>query len=369
MPTDSGQLKVAVIHDWLTGMRGGENVLEAILELFPESEIFTLFYIPGKLSPRIENHPIHTSFLNKIPYAHKFYKLLLPLFPLAIEHFDLSSFGLVISSSHCVAKGVIPSPDALHICYCHTPMRYAWDKRKDYFGSPWKSFLTSGFLHRLRIWDTVSSSRTDYFIANSNWVRARINKYYRRQSHVIHPFVDASFLKANPAVTRDYYLVVSALVPYKKVELAIQACEKMKRKLLIVGSGDEELRLRNLATSTTEFLGRVSGEKLKELYSGARALLFPGEEDFGITPLEAMGTGTPVIAFERGGVLETVVPNQTGLFFKDQTVDSLLSAIQDFESRTINWENQCIERARQFSKEHFMNSFRAFVENALKQSI
>lgn len=357
-----GNPRVAIIHDWLITYRGGERMLEAIGELFPNATIFTLFHDPKTLKEVLSHHEIKASFLNKIPKVKKFYRALLPLMPMAIEQFDLGNFDLVISSSHCVAKGVIVSPTALHICYCYTPMRYAWDKTSDYF-TGWKKAFTLPFLHYLRQWDVTSSARVDCFIAISNFVKQRIKKYYRRESIVINPFANLEGLQSQDFFSGDYYLTVSALAPYKRVDLAIAACEKLKRRLLVVGDGQDRNRLKQIAGKYTEFLGLVEAEKLKSLYQGARAFLFPGEEDFGIAPLESMACGRPVIAFGRGGTLETVIDGKTGLFFKEPTVDSLINAIEDFERREKEFSKElCIERAVEFSKEKFLLEFTKQVE-------
>jgi len=364
MPTDLKNLKVAVIHDWLNGMRGGEHVLDAILEIFPQAELFTLFYSPGKLNSRIENRPIHASFLNRLPRVEKYYRFLLPFFPLAIERFDLNGFDLVISSSHCVAKGVIPRPNALHVCYSFTPMRYAWDRYLDYFGTTILEPILYPFLHYLRIWDVSSSARVDHFLTLSNWVKGRIQRYYRRNSQVIYPFFNPGQFSPTKGKKGNFYLVVSAFGPYKKIELAIQACEQLGRKLIIIGSGQQERYLRSLAGPNTTFLGKAPLKTLKEMYSEAKALLFPGQEDFGITPLEAMASGTPVIAFNQGGVTETVVPNETGLFFNEQTVESLSQAILDFESMENHWAEACVKRSYCFTRDLFLKHFSDFVEKA-----
>lgn len=364
MPTEMNHLKVAVIHDWLNGMRGGEQVLDAILEVFPDAELFTLFYSPGKLNSRIENRPIHTSFLNRLPWAQKFYRFLLPLFPMAVEQFDLNRFDLVISSSHCVAKGVIPRPNALHVCYSHTPMRYIWDRTHDYFRSKIIRAILTPALHYLRLWDSSSNNRVDYFLANSRWVQSRIKKYYRRDSFVLNPFFNSNLFSPSNGEKGDYYLVVSAFAPYKRIDLAIKACEQLGKKLIIIGSGQDERQLQSIAGPHTTFLGKAPLETLQEMYAGAKALLFPGQEDFGITPLEAMASGTPVIAFNQGGVTETVVDRQTGLFFNEQTVESLCESVLAFERMDNEWTDACVQRARAFSRDLFVQNFRRFMEAA-----
>lgn len=355
-------LKVALIHDWLHTHRGGEKILEALCEIFPSAPIFTLFYSPGRCSPLIERHPIHTSFLNRLPGNRKYYRYLLPLFPLAAEKLHILDYDLIFSSSHCVAKGVIPSPGATHISYCHTPMRYAWDRYQDYFGKSWAEWAFLPFLHQLRIWDSVSSNRVDHFIANSYWVKQRIQKYYRRESRVITPFVDLDFFQPKIKSKEDFYLIVSSFVPYKRLDIAIQACRNLGKRLILVGEGPEESKLRSLSGPGIEFAGRVEFSQLRDLYCRARALLFPGEEDFGIAPLEAMACGTPILAFARGGVTETVVEKETGLFFFEQTSPSLEKVISEFESSPSDfWVDACRARAEKFSKKIFQQKITDFV--------
>ena len=298
-------MKVAIIHDWLTGMRGGEKVLEAFCELFPQAHVYTLLHLPRTVSPSIEALPIHTSFIQNLPFSKKGYRRYLPLFPMAIERFDLKGYDLILSCSHCVAKGIVPPPDALHISYLLTPMRYAWDMFGEYFGAK-KSRLIPFFIHYLRMWDVTSSQRVDDFLAISKHVQRRIMKYYRRDAEVIYPPVDTRRFK--PGTKKgDFFLIVSSLVSYKAVDVAVEAFNRLGYPLRIIGSGPEEQRLRAMARSNVAFLGWQRDEVVAEAYSRCRALIFPGEEDFGIVPLEAMASGRPVIAFGRGGALETIV--------------------------------------------------------------
>lgn len=352
MPT-----KVALVHDWMVTHRGGEKVFEAIAELFPTADVFTLFHEPGVMSPAIDSRKITTSWLNKIPWARRIHRYFLPLMPMAIESFDLTGYDLIISSSHCVAKGVIPPPNAPHLTYCHTPMRYAWDKRGNYFKSILQKKVTRPILPLLRVWDVTSSHRVDSFVANSHWVAARIEKYYRRDATVITPFVDDFYFKGAEVPREDFYLVVSSFAPYKRIDLAIAACQKLGRKLVVVGDG-QETGLKSLASAQIQFVGRVSDAELRGLYLKARALVFPGEEDFGIVPLEAMAGGCPVIAYGKGGLTETVIENTTGLFFNEQSVDSLIKAILQFEiNGTIN-SASCRTRAMRFTKDRFQEAFK-----------
>ena len=328
--------KVAIIHDWLTGMRGGEKCLELFCEIFPQAEIFTLLHIKGSVSPLIESHPIHVSFIQNMPLVKRRYRYYLPLFPSAIENFDLSDFDLVLSSSHCVAKGILPGVMARHVCYCYTPMRYAWDMRHHYFPLREMPLLKRRtipmILNQLRIWDITANSRVDEFIAISKYVAKRIERNYGRQASVVYPPVDTEFYTLSEQQD-DFYLMVSALAPYKRVDLAIEAFNELGFPLTIIGNGQDEKRLKKMAASNVQFLGWMSDEDVRSYYQRCRAFVFPGEEDFGITPLEAMACGKPVVAYKRGGATETVIeykPNRkdyTGVFFEEQTVESLKEAV------------------------------------------
>jgi len=365
-------MKVAVVHDWLTSMRGGEKCLEIFCELFPDADLYTLLHIPGACSDKIERMKIHTSFIQRLPFAAKRYRNYLPLFPGAIERFNFRSYELIISSSHCVAKGIIPPPDSLHICYIHTPMRYIWDMFDDYFfkdrvGAV-KRNLISQIATWLRTWDAASSSRVDHFIANSRHTQKRVWKYYRREAQVIYPPVDTSFFQPG-GEKQDYYLMVSALVPYKRFDLAIDAFNQLKRPLVIIGGGPEEKRLRGLARfSGIKFLGRQDDETLRKHYQGCRALVFPGEEDFGIVPVEAMACGRPVIAYARGGLLETVIPfnassHPTGIFFGEQNPKSLSDAVMNFEKREDEFKPEAIRaQAEKFDRGIFKEKISELVE-------
>jgi glycosyltransferase involved in cell wall biosynthesis len=329
-------LRVALVHDWLTGMRGGEKVLEQLGAMFPDAPIYTLFHFPGSVSAAIESHPIHTSFLQRAPGIRRHYRRYLPLFPAAIEDFDLAGFDLVISSSHCVAKGIIPPPDGRHFCYCHTPMRYAWDQEHAYF--PRRRGLVARAraltLTALRAWDAAAAARVDLFIANSSFVASRIRVYYGRDAEVVHPPVAVDYFTpaaASAPATRHggYALVVSALAPYKRVELAIGACARSGIELRIVGDGPERERLEGLARLAgpgARLLGRVGDEELRNLYRGARMLVQPGVEDFGIAAVESLACGTPVVAVGRGGVLDVVVDGRHGVLYDDRLPGGSASA-------------------------------------------
>ncbi|MGR3317157.1 MAG: glycosyltransferase [Candidatus Anammoxibacter sp.] len=379
-------MKVALIHDWLTGMRGGEKCLEVLCDLYPDADIFTLLHKKGSVSDCIEKRNIKTSFIQNLPFSSK-YRRFLPLFPTAIELFDLSDYDLVLSSSHCVAKGVITRPDAVHICYCHTPMRYVWDMYHAYFGKERVGFISRVFFPiiatYLRLWDASSSSRVDHFVTNSNFVAKRILKFYGRKSEVVYPPVDCSAFKISANVA-DYYLMVTAFAPYKRVDLAIRAFNRLQLPLIIIGSGQDEKRLRGISADNVKFLGWQTDEKVSEYYSKCKALVFPGEEDFGIVPLEAQASGRPVIAYGKGGVCETVVAanprnnaspglhsevdgrqsemrdyeidtgNATGLFFYEQTVNAIVNAVKEFEKIAQSFDSKSIRNhALKFDKPVF----------------
>lgn len=331
----SAGVKVALVHDWLTGMRGGERVLEEFIRLFPQGDIFTLVHQPGSVSDAISARRIIESPISRLPFGRSHFRAWLPLFPWAVEAFDLKGYQLVLSSSHCVAKGVIPPPDALHVSYVHTPMRYVWDMRGEYLGRMGAGgrAVAGWGAHYLRNWDASSSRRVDRFVANSNHVRKRILKYYRRDADVVHPPVDvAKFTIGHGG--GGYYVTVSALVPYKRVDIAIEACERVGARLKVVGDGPEYARLRRLAGPMTEFTGPLTTAELADLYRDAVALIHSGEEDFGIAPLEAQACGRPVIAYGRGGALETVVAAgdaPTGVFFTEPEAESLAGVLRDFD--------------------------------------
>jgi glycosyltransferase involved in cell wall biosynthesis len=301
-------MKVAIVHDWLTGMRGGEKCLEVFCELFPEATIFTLLHNKGSVSKIIESMDIKTSFIQHLPKAPTKYRSYLPLFPKAIESFDLSGYELILSSSHCVAKGIRKPKDSLHVCYCYTPMRYAWMFYDEYFGnlSIMKRMLIKPLLGRLRRWDLKTNEGVDFFIAISDNIKDRISNCYSRDSYVIYPPVDIDrFSLSNES--EDFYLIVSALVPYKRVDLAVDAFNQNGKRLLIIGTGNSQESLKKKAKNNIEFLGWSSDDEIAGYYKRCKALIFPGEEDFGIVPVEAQACGKPVIAYAKGGALETVV--------------------------------------------------------------
>jgi glycosyltransferase involved in cell wall biosynthesis len=350
-------------------MRGGEKVLEALCQLYPDATIFTLLHKKGSVSHFIERMEIKTSFIQKFPFAASKYRYYLPFFPTAMELFNLEEFNIIISSSHCVAKGAIIPQNSLHICYCHTPMRYAWNMYYEYFNKQRVGLISRitipFFINYLRIWDIVSSNRVDYFIANSKNVSQRIKKFYNRSSVVIHPPIDTDFFQPGTH-KKDFFLIVSALAPYKKISLAIETFNQLKVPLKVVGIGSELRRLKKMAKSNIEFLGWVSNEELLELYQQCRAFIFPGEEDFGICPLEAQACGKPVVAFARGGILETVSDGKTGVFFHKATVDALIQAIDKVEKISFNKES-IRQNALRFSKEKFKQKICEYIKECLEK--
>lgn len=363
-------MKTAIVHDWLTGMRGGEKCLEVLCELFPDAPIYTLLHNRGAMSPLIESKKIITSFIQHLPLKEKKYRSYLPLFPLAIEQFDFSEYDLVISTSHAVAKGA-KVKNGIHICYCHTPMRYVWEMYDEYFGKGKAGVFTRSAMHcvapYLRRWDVRTADRVHYYIANSENVRKRIQEHYHREAEVIFPPVDTDLFSLSEK-NEEYFLMVSALVPYKKVELAVSVFNANKKKLFIIGKGPEERKLRAMANSNIEFLGWRSDEELQRYYSACAALIFPGEEDFGIVPLEAMACGKPVIAFGKGGALETVAEGKTGIFFYQQTEESLQQAIQLFQN-TKFYPQSIRKHALQFSRPMYKQKMKAFIESKLPKPL
>lgn len=399
-------LKVALVHDWLNGMRGGEKVLEVIGRLFPGAPIYTLLAVPEALSGELRSHPIHTSYLQGYPFFRRHYRHYLPLFPSAIEDFDLKGYDLLISTSHCVAKGAIPGPEALHLSYCHSPMRYAWDQEHAYFPQRRGPIarLRSLFLSRLREWDVASCPRVDQFWANSHFVARRLRRYYGREAEVLPPPIDLAAFRPdmlekqdeqehngdlssrlrplghldeesaeNPqeapvqrepksvkielgkpgAGTPPFCLAVSALVPYKRLDLAILACERLGMPLRIVGKGPEERRLARLCGPNTQLLGRVPEDELRRLYREASFFLQPGVEDFGMASVEALASGTPVVAVGQGGVLDIVRDGEHGVLYSGFEVDNLCQAI-DKASRIRFNILKLIQQAEFFSVESFV---------------
>jgi glycosyltransferase involved in cell wall biosynthesis len=361
--------RIALVHDWLTGMRGGEKVLEVLCELYPDAPVYTLVALPDKLSATLASRRIISSFLQRIPGIDKRYRHFLPLFPFAIERFDLGGYDLVISSSHAVAKGVRPAAGALHISYVHTPMRYVWDMFDQYFnpGSTGSAALAVIRLiaKRIRRWDVRSCSRVHHFIANSSYIADRIQRHYHRDAVVIHPPVSVDRFNVGAENGRGF-LVVSALVPYKRVDIAIAAANAVGAELRIIGDGPEAAKLRAMAGPTVRFDGWVSDEEIAQAYTDCRALLFPGEEDFGIVPVEAMASGRPVIAYGRGGATETVREGLSGILFNEQSPASLIEAMHRFD--TIAFDPAAIRRhAESFSRDRFADEIKRFVDRAWEE--
>lgn len=361
-------MKVALVHYWLTGMRGGEAVLEALGELYPDADIYTHVVDPDSISEQLQQHAIHTTFIQRLPFAKKAYQSYLPFMPLALESLDLTGYDLVISSESGPAKGVIVPPDALHVCYCHSPMRYLWDMYHEYRRSVgWlKRMLMAPVSHYLRQWDVTTASRVDEFVVNSRFVGQRVARYYHRGSTVVHPPVDLHRFK--PSGTHDdYYLMVGQLVAYKRADLAVDAFARLDRKLVVVGEGEMRKELERSAGANVEFVGWKSNAEVEDYYRRCRALVFPGCEDFGIVPVEAMASGRPVIAFGRGGATETVIDGETGVLFGDQTVESLVDAINRFEAIEGDLSTARIrERAEEFDVAHFRNSMRNLIAELLE---
>jgi glycosyltransferase involved in cell wall biosynthesis len=362
--------RVALVHYWLIGMRGGERVLEQIVRLFPEAEIFTHVVDRSAISPILRERPIHETFIGRLPGARRHYQKYLGLMPRALEELDLRGFDLVISSESGPAKGVIVPPDAAHVCYCHSPMRYVWDHYPDYsarLALPGRLYF-SHLAHRLRQWDVTSAARVDSFIANSSFVAGRIARIYNRQAEVVHPPVDLAAYRPEPGRSRDYYLFVSELTRYKRADLVIEAFRDFGGSLKVVGGGEEQARLARDLPGNVELLGRIPAQDLPGLYQGAKALIFPGEEDFGIVPLEAMACGTPVLAYGSGGVLDSVLDGVTGLFFQAQTVGALLGAVAAFERTAQSFDpSRIAAHARTFGEERFREKFASAVEATRRQ--
>ena len=376
-----GDLRVAIVHHWFITHGGGERVFDTIANIFPTADVFSLFFDKQKFAPALQKHKVTTSFLDKIPVARKAHRHLLPFYPLAVEMLDLSGYDLVITSDSGPMKGVLTDPQSTHICYCHSPMRYLWDGHASYQRSlsPLTQTIFGVASHYVRNWDYSAAQRVDHFLANSHYVAARIRKYYRRDSTVIHPPIDTSqsYLAGKH---ENYYLAVGRLVPYKRTDILIGACSKLGRKLVIVGDGPERKRLERESPRNVEFPGELDDSELRDAYARCRALLFAADEDFGMVPLEAQSYGRPVIAFGKGGSLETVRGSYTpirqqngtkenpitGLFFREQTVDSLAEAIVSFESsEEIFLPHQIQSYARTFDTSVFIERIRGYEDSVM----
>ena len=356
-------MRVALVHDYLNQYGGAERVLEAFCQIFPKAPIYTLLYDEKRTGSAFKNCQIKTSFLQKVPLVKSHHRPFLMLMPLAIEQFDLSQYDLVLSDSASYAKGVITSPKALHICYCHTPIRYAWDDSHRYieefgYSGPIKKIIPF-FMNYIRLWDEQAAARVDKFIANSNFVSQRIRKYYHQESKVIHPPVKTDLFYLADKID-DYFLIVSRFLPYKRIDLAIEAFNQLGFPLKIIGDGPDRKRLEKISKGNIEFVGLVSDNKLKDYYAHCQAFIFPQEEDFGITAVEAMASGRPVIAYQAGGALETIKPEVTGLFFKEQTKKSLVEVLKKFNPN--NFDPKVIrEKAMEFDQEKFKQRIKEFI--------
>ena len=379
-------MKVAIVHDWLVNYGGAERVVEAMLSLYPDAEIFTLVYDEKKMGKFFPKEKVHTTFLQKVPFSLKMYTKMLSFMPKAFESFDFTGFDLVLCSSSCCAKGVITPPSVPHVAYIHSPMRYAWDLYFDYKKRSGKitSFFMDKMIPQIRLWDVISSQRIDKIIVNSNFIRRRTKKYWNRESEVIYPPVNTENLTPNNLPPENFYVAFSRFVPYKRLDLAIKACGQLKRNLVVIGSGSQEKELKALAESYTNinskenfeqsakitFTGRISDEKVKDYLQRAKALIFCAEEDFGIIPVEAQACGRPVIAFKKGGAMETVLDGKTGVFFESQTETSLKNAILDFEEKEKNglFDSKFISsHAKKFSTENFIENLKSAINRTLQE--
>ena len=360
-------MRVAIVHDFLYTMRGAERVLDVLCELYPHADLYSLIYRKGTLNPRIENRRVVASFLNFFPGNHRWW---LAFYPWAISRIDLSEYDLVLSSSYAVAKGVEVPEGTPHICYCHTPMRYIWDMYEEYFHASRKIGVVRTMLdslaNHLRRWDVRTAAGVDAFIANSTTVAARIRRIYGRDSTIIHPPADAEYFTPVPAAREDWYLCASAFSPYKRADLVIESFRKSGRKLKVVGAGQDERRIRKMCGGSVEFVGWLPNEGLRDMYRRGRGLIFAGEEDFGILPVEAQLCGMPVVAFGKGGLRDSIVDGETGIFFAEQTVESLNAAVDRFEKSNISPET-CRRNGERFSKPRFRDELRSFIDRKVEE--
>ncbi len=362
--------RVAYVHDWLITRAGSEKVLDEMLRAIPADKVYTLFYKEENFTAsQVSKFPVEASFLNRLPGVHRYYRNLLPLMPLAVESFDLSGYDLIISSSHAVAKGVVPHPEQVHVSYVHTPMRYAWDMAYEYLRGVGgvKRFIAQVFLSYMRVWDYATSSRVDLFLANSRFVAKRIKRYYGRDAEVVYPPVDVHRFRLSGEV-EDYFITISRMVPYKKVDLIVRAFSDLGIPLLVIGDGPDMGRVKSLAGRNVELLGKVEDDVLVDLLSKARGFVFAAYEDFGIAPVEAMASGVPVIAYGRGGVVESVEEGVSGLFFYEQSVESIKEAVLRFISLEDSFVREEIRhRAMRFSPERFRREFKNAVLRVFEQ--
>jgi glycosyltransferase involved in cell wall biosynthesis len=365
-------LKIAVVHDWLVNYAGSERVLEQIIQLYPSADLYSLIdFLPAGERAFILNKAVQTSFIQNLPFANKKYRSYLPLMPLAVEQFDLSDYDVIISSCHAVSKGVLTKSGQLHICYCHTPIRYAWDLYHQYLiesglNAGLKGLFVKLVLHYIRMWDYIAANRVDCFVANSHFTAERTRRIYGKDAAVIYPPVDMDAFTV-PTGKEDFYFTASRMVPYKKIDLIVEAFSKMPgKKLIVAGDGPDFRKIKSKAAGNVEFLGHQSADLLRGYMQRARAFVFAAEEDFGILPVEAQACGTPVIAYGRGGARETVIENQTGIFFGEQKVESLIGAVNNFEKNHDAFSMAEVRKnAERFGKERFKSEFKMFVEKKM----
>jgi glycosyltransferase involved in cell wall biosynthesis len=360
-------MKTAIVHYWLVNMRGGEKVLEALLELYPQADIYTHVYNPKAVSPLINSHRVYTSCINKLPFAEKLYQFYMPLMPNALLDFDLQSYDLIISSESGPAKGIVPNPSAYHICYCHSPMRYLWDMYHEYFRKtrPLVKFFMKRLIPGLRLWDVMSANMVDRFVGNSRYVAKRIARIYNRSAEVVYPPTSVERFLPVPRAPGDTYLYFGQLTGYKRADIAIEACIASGRRILVAGAGARKKDIRRYQKSPlVRFLGRVNDEELTVLFSQARALLFPGIEDLGLVPVEANAAGCPVIAFRQGGALDTIKEGVTGLFFDEQSPAALIRAMDRFEEIESSFSDRgaYVDHVRKFSREIFKSRMSLIIE-------
>jgi glycosyltransferase involved in cell wall biosynthesis len=356
-------MRVALVHYWLVSWRGGEQVLKAIADLFPQADLFTHVFDPELIARELPGRRVRTTFIGRLPFARRLYQRYLPLMPLALEQLDLRAYDLIVSSEAGPAKGVIVAPHATHVCYCHSPMRYVWDRYHDYLAGSGKAarLAMAPLLHYLRTWDQTAAQRVDHYVANSRFVAQRIARYYRRSAEVIHPPVPVEqFDASRPA--EDFYLSVGQLVRYKRADLLVEAFNRLRKPLVVIGEGELLASLRRKAGAHIRFLGRQPFEVIRDHYARCRAVVFPGVEDFGIVPVEAMASGRPVVAFGYGGVTETVVDGVSGVLFEEQTTEALCDAVRRFESESARFDRCAIRaHAEQFSRDVFTKRFGAYI--------
>lgn len=368
-------MRVAIVHEWLANMGGSEKVVLALHELFPEAPIYTTVFNPDKLPEEFRGLDVRISFIQRLPQARTKYQRYLPLMPTAFEQFDLTEYDLVLTSNHACAKGVVTRPETLNICYCHTPMRYAWGFYHEYMEREKVGrlgrLMIPPLMTYLRMWDRLAADRVDYFVANSTTVARRIEKYYRRDSVVIHPPVEVEHIRSLEEQiypekdSEEFYLVVSRLVPYKRVDLAVEAFSRMGLPLVVIGDGSERSKLEAIAGNTVRLLGRQSDEVVRSHFSRCKAFIFPGEEDFGITPVEAQAAGKPVIAFGKGGVTDSVIDGITGVFFEEQSVEALMGAVKRFQGMTFD-RSIIRKHAEAFSEKAFAEKIMAFIKEKMQ---